>query len=532
MASFDYIIIGGGSAGCIVAAELSRNPKNRVLLLETGDPVDRNPETLDAEGYKDAFVNPRLLFERYSTAQTGCAGRSIFIGTGRGLGGSGSVNAMVYLRGSKVGYDSWGVEGWSWQDLCPDFAAVEQVLDLHQRPPTDFTETAIYAAEQAGLRRAVDLNDGTLCGRLGYEWMNYAGDRRRSSYVAFLAPNRLRTNLVVETGATVRRVLFEGDRASGVEYQLVDGAIHRVQANQEVVLCAGALETPRLLLLSGIGAAAELRRHGLPVVCDLPAVGQGLRDHPNITLFFRGNSEVDCNYPQLYGFDRMGSGAGLAAGEADTCFVFYPARSSLREAMIRLLPAMVLPPRLRDGRVMPALLRGGVRAAFSSARMRRFVAKIYGITVILGRPQSRGSLRLVSADPLAPACIDPAYLTESADLEAMIKGVEFARRMANAEPLRRFGNRELIPGRRCQSDRSLRAFIRKNAMTTYHFASTCRMGDDEDSVVDGRLRVRGVQGLRIADASVMPELPVSALNAPSMMIGWRAARFLLEERAS
>lgn len=531
MASFDYVIIGGGSAGCILAAELSADPENRVLLLEAGDPVDRNPETLDAEGYKDTFVNPRLLFNRHSTAQVGCRGRSIFVGTGRGLGGSGSVNAMVYLRGSRADFDGWGVPGWGWDDVRPAFEAIEEVLDVHRRPPTDFTETAIYAAEQAGMRRGEDLNDGELRGRLGYEWMNYAGDRRRSSYVAFLAPHLLRTNLVVETGARARRVIVSEGRASGVEYELAGGTIHRVRAGREVILCAGALETPRLLLLSGIGPAAALDRHGLPVVHDLPGVGEGLRDHPNVTLFFRGDRAVDCHYPQLYGFDQVGRGIGLAPDQADTCFVFYPARSSLREAMIRLLPAMVLPPRLRDGRLTPSLLRGGVKAAFRSARVRRFVAQVYGITVILGRPQSRGSVRLASADPLAPALVDPGYLTDSEDLETMVRGVEYARRIAGAEPLRRWGSRELMPGRRCRSQRSIRAFVRKNAMTTYHFASSCRMGSDGGAVVDERLRVRGVRGLRIADASVMPEIPVSALNAPSMMIAYRAAGFVREERA-
>ncbi|MCA9663410.1 MAG: GMC family oxidoreductase N-terminal domain-containing protein, partial [Myxococcales bacterium] len=400
----------------------------------------------------------------------------------------------------------------------------------------DFTETAIFAAEQVGFRRAEDLNDGDLSGVLGYEWMNYAGDRRRSSYVAFLAPHLLRPNLVVETGAKARRILFaegEGEggvpRACGVEYRVGDESVRAVAATREVILCAGALESPRLLQLSGIGAAPALRALGLPVVRDLPRVGEGLRDHPNVTLFFRGHREVDCNYPQLYGFHRVGRGDGLPPEQADTCFVFYPARSSLREAMIRMLPAMTLPPRLRDGAVAPAMLRGGVKAAFRSAALRRFIAKVYGITVILGRPKSRGSVRIESADPEAPAVVDPAYFADPEDLETMVRGVALARRIAAAEPLRRWGSRALMPGAGVRSDRRIARFIRKNAMTTYHFASTCRMGTDADAVVDPTLRVRGVAGLRVADASVMPEVLVSALNAPSMMIGWRAAQFIRDE---
>lgn len=531
MSAFDFVILGGGSAGCVVAGQLSADPARRVLLLEAGDPAERHPETLRADGYKDAFVNPALLYERYSLPQAGCGGRSIFVGTGRGLGGSGSVNAMVYLRGSVADFRAWGVPGWSWGDVVPDFEALEAVLDVHRRPATDFTETCIFAAEQVGFRRAVDLNRGDLCGALGYEWMNYAGERRRSSYVAMIEPHRARGNLVVETGARVHRILFDAaKRARAVEYA-IGPALHTVEVRGEVVVCAGALETPKILMLSGVGPGDELRRHGLPIVHEAPAIGQGLRDHPNVTLFFRGGRAVDSNYPQLYGFHRVLPESGLDPDQADTCYVFYPARSSLREAMIRMLPAMALTPRLRSIAAIPAALRGSVRLAFRAPALRRFVERVYGITVILGRPQSRGSLRLASIDPADHALVDPAYFADEADMEAMVRGVQLARRIAGAEPLRRFGSRELLPGGRRRADRQIRAFIRGNAMTTFHFASTCRMGQDESTPVDPRLRLRGVQGVRIADASVMPEVPVSALNAPTMMIGWRAARFIAEEQA-
>ncbi|MEZ4452408.1 MAG: GMC family oxidoreductase [Nannocystaceae bacterium] len=529
MASFDHVILGGGSAGCVVAGQLSADPSRRVLLLEVGDPAERHPETLRADGYKDAFVNPALLHERYSVPQAGCRGRSIFVGTGRGLGGSGSVNAMVYLRGSAADFRAWRVPGWAWEDVVPDFEALEAVLDVHQRAPTDFTENCIFAAEQVGFHRASDLNRGDLCGALGYEWMNYAGERRRSSYVAMIEPHLGRGNLVVETGARVHRILFDGERrARAVEYE-VGGSLRTVGVRGEVVLCAGALETPKILMLSGVGPAEELRRHEIPVVHDAPAIGQGLRDHPNVTLFFRGRRPVDCNYPQLYGFHRVRPESALDRDQADTCYVFYPARSSLREAMIRMLPAMALTPRMRSIAAIPALLRGSVRVAFKAAAVRRFVDKVYGITVILGRPESRGSLRLRGVDPRDHAIIDPAYFAEPADMESMIRGVRLARRIAGAEPLRRFGNRELIPGARSRSDRRIRAFVERNAMTTFHFASTCSMGQEDSAPVDPRLRLRGVEGVRVADASVMPEVPVSALNAPSMLIGWRAAKYLAED---
>ena len=529
MASFDYVIIGGGSAGCVVAGRLAAEGA-RVLLLEAGDPAGRNPETLRADGYREAFVNPRLMHERFSTPQPGCGGRALFLGTGRGLGGSGAINAMVYLRGSAADYREWGVPGWGWADVVPDFEALEAVLEPRPRPPTEFTEACVLAAEEAGFRRATDLDGGALVGSLGYERMNYAGERRRSSYVGFVEPLLHRSNLVIETGASARRILFDGDRrARGVEFA-VGGSVHVVEARGEVVLAAGALETPRILMLSGVGPLAELRRHGIPVVREAAEVGQGLRDHPNVTLFFRGRRAVDCAYPQLYGFHRVNPSSPLPTDQADTCFVLYPARSSMREATMRMLPAMALPPALHARAAVTAALRGGIGAAFALPGVAGFVERLYGVVVVLGKPRSRGSLRLTSADPAAPTRIDPGYFADPEDMETMVRGVELARSIAAGDPLRRWGNRELLPGPTCRSRAAIVRFIRRQAMTTFHFASTCRMGQDERAVVDARLRVRGVLGLRIADASIMPGVPVSALNAPSMMIGLRAARFIAEER--
>lgn len=529
MSSFDYVIIGGGSAGCVAAGRLAADGRRRVLLLEAGDPAARNPETLRADGYREAFINPRLMHERFSTPQPGCGGRSIFLGTGRGLGGSGSINAMVYLRGSRADYREWATPGWSWDEVAGDFEGLEAALDLHRRSPTEFTEACVLAAEHAGFHRLDDLDGGALVGGLGYERMNFSGARRRSSYVAFVEPLLHRGNMVVETGAKVQQILFdERRRAVGVRYTIGE-AVRVATARREVVLAAGALESPKLLMLSGIGRQEELRRHGIPAVFEARAVGAGLRDHPNVTLFFRSQAAVDCDYPQIYGFHRVNPASPLPPDQADTCFVMYPARSSMREATMRMLPTMALSPRLYRTTPLPALLRAAVRAGFAAPGARGFVERLYGIVVILGKPRSRGSLRLASTDAAAPAIIDPAYFDDPEDMETMLRGVALARQIAAAPPLRRFGSRELLPGAHSRSQAALRAFIRRQAMTTYHFASTCRMGEDAGAVVDARLRVRGVQGLRIADASVMPGVPVSALNAPSMMIGWRVARFLAEE---
>jgi choline dehydrogenase-like flavoprotein len=519
----DYVVVGAGSAGCVVAGELSTHG-HRVLVLEAGDAAEAHPETLRADGYKDGFANPHLMWERFCEPQRGCAGNRLFAGTGRGAGGSGAINAMVYTRGAAADFARWQLPGWGWSEVRPDFEAVEAILSLGRPPRSEFTDTCIRAAERAGFRFSDDLNDGQLGGVLGYEWMNLRGNERRSSYAAFLRPQLDQGRAVLRTGAVVQRVLLdEQRRATGVEYR-VGHTVHRVRARREVILSAGTLETPKLLLLSGIGPAAHLRQHGLPVLVDAPGVGENLQDHPNVQLFYRGRRPSDSNFPQLYGFHRADPGSPLTDGAADTCYVFYSARTSLREATIRLLPGMVLPPFAYNTGWAPAAMRAALRGVFSSGWVRQQVAHIYGIVVILGKPQSRGRLQLASTDPAAPARIDPAYLVDEADVRALVRGVELARRIADAQPLGEWGNLELMPGRRVQGEERIADFIRKNAMTTYHFAGTCRMGLDAGSVTTPELEVRGTRGLRVADASVIPEVPVSALNAPSMMIGYRAAR--------
>lgn len=520
--TFDYIVVGGGSAGCVVAGELSRDPRVRVALIELGARAEDHPETLRADGYKDAFANDRLLIERFSVAQRASADKRYFLGTGRGMGGSGSINGMVYTRGAVQDYAEWPV-GYRYADLVPAFEAVERALRVRPRPATAFTETFIGAAEAAGFQRSEDLNSGDLSGVIGYETMNYEGDARRNSYVAFIKDAGERPNLEILTHTLVRKVVLEGMRAVGVE---IDKAGERriLRASREVVLCAGALETPKLLMLSGIGSRAVLTHHGVEVACDLPGVGENLHDHPNVTLFFAGKQPVDVSYPQLYGFHRANPGSDLPSGQSDTCYVMYPARSSLREAAMRMLPTK-LPESLYGG-FAKGLIKRAVSVATHFDVSQQFIARTWGIVVILGKPKSRGSLTLASADPAAQAQIDPRYFAHPEDMQTMIAGVRRARLIAEAGPLVSWGNKALLPGVDVQSDRAIQHFIEGNAMTTFHFAGTCRMGTDSMAVVDRELRVRGISGLRVADASVMPSTPVSALNAPSMMLGYRCAEML------
>ncbi|MEM1030598.1 MAG: GMC family oxidoreductase N-terminal domain-containing protein [Myxococcota bacterium] len=523
MERFDYIVVGGGSSGCIVAGKLSDDPSVRVLLLECGDRGEDNPETLRADGYKDAFVNDRVMWERFSTPQPGCGGRRIFMGSGRGMGGGGAVNAMVYTRGDALDYDAWG-EGWAWRDVAPEFDALEAELKVNRRPPTDFTDHCVRAAELAGMRFLPDLNAGDLHDVLGYEWMTYDGEERRSAYTAFVRPRQGRANLEVRTGARVRRVVIEGGTATGVVYAQNGHQVH-VQADREVVLSAGAIETPKLLMLSGIGPAHHLRRHGLPVLVDATEVGENFQDHPNVQLFFHGRRAVDAQHPQLYGFGRVGGPSPHLETDThpDTCFVFYPARSSFREGLMRMVPTLLLSPSayFAKEKLAPRLMAKGIERIFDRLAMQRFIARVWGIVIILGKPKSRGTIRLSSARPDDEALVDPAYFAHPQDLETIRAGVSHARAIAAQRPLHTWGNRELVPGL-MNGD----AFIRKNVMTTYHYAGSCRMGDDQASVVDRRLRVRGVAGLRVADAAVIPVAPVAALNAPSMLIGWRAAAMI------
>jgi choline dehydrogenase len=525
---FDFIVVGAGSAGCIVAGELSADPALRVLLVEAGAPAEDNPETLAAAGYKDAFINDALMYDRYSEPQAGCAQHRLFMGTGRGVGGSGAINAMVYTRGDALDFDMWDCDGWRWGDVVPAFTAIEERLRVRRREPTRWTEACIAAAEAAGFQRKADLNDGSLRGFLGYEWMNFDGDRRRHSYAAFLEPHRDRPNLVIYTRSVVRKILVEkspdGLRATGVEL-LRDGAVTVARARREVVLAAGALESPKLLMLSGIGPGAELWRHGIAPLVELP-VGENLMDHPNVQLFFAGKQPTDCNWAQLYGFHRANEASDLPPGAADTCYVFYSARSSFREGVIRLVPGMALPPSLYRKAWLRQGLRSLLKAAFAPPPVKRFVSHIWGIVVILGKPKSRGVVKLHTRDARDHALIDPRYFSSAEDLETMVKAVARARDVARAAPLRAWGNLELMPGARVSSPDEIARFIRQNVMTTYHFSGTCKLGTGPGSVVDAELRVRGVRGLRVADASVIPSAPVSAMNAPSMLIGYRAAQLL------
>ncbi len=529
--SYDYIVIGGGSAGCVVAARLAEEGSGSVLLLESGQSGHENPEVLSADGFKLAFANDATMWDRMSVRQAGAGNRSIYAGSGTGLGGSGSVNGMVYTRGDKFDFAQWP-GNWQWDDLAPCFEALERRLDIRRRSASKFTTAAIDAAQDVGFTRKDGLNDGSLCGYIGYNDMNFRGTERRSSYSAYIYGREDELErLTIRTGARAQRVLFDEHRnAIAVEY-LLGAEVHVAGIRGELILCAGAIETPKLLKVSGVGPGEELEKFGIPVVVDSPGIGENLQDHPSVCVFYKGESAVDFHHPQVYGFHRCNEKLDLPARQADTCFVLLSLGSVLKYTLLRMVPIMMLPGRLYHRRRLREGLRSLIKLVFKLPFINRYAAKVYGLVVILGKPLSRGSVHLQSSNPGDDAAIDLAYYQHPEDMETMIAGVERVIRMAEQSGLRAWGNRLLSKAAGSKQRRKLEQWIKRGTITVFHFSGTCAMGEHGDTPVDTELRIRGLNNVRVADASVIPVVPVSALNAPSMVIGYRAASFILADQA-
>jgi choline dehydrogenase len=521
---YDYIIVGAGSAGCVLANRLSEDPAVKVLLLEAG-PSDWHPFVHMPAGLAK-LVGKKGVNWDYSTApEPQLEGRRLWWPRGKVLGGSSSINAMCYIRGHARDYDEWaalGAEGWHWDNVLPYFKRSEGnsrgadalhggdgplgVSDrLHENP---LSAVFIAAARQAGFADNEDFNGPRQEG-FGFYQTTTRNGARSSSAAAYLKPARSRPNLTVITHATASRITFAGDRANGVVYTIKGRGAYCEGASREVILCGGALNSPQLLMLSGIGPAAELQRHGIELRADLPGVGGNLQDHLDICTLQRCTQKLtydqssDLLVGLQYYLQRKGPGTSNIA-EAGGFL-----RSRLAEDERPDLQFHFVPAQLDDhGRnILPG----------------------YGYTLhaCFLRPRSRGRLHLVSANPSDKMRIEAHYLSDAQgfDLQVMLEALRISRRILAQDAFAPYRGEEIFPGAATQSDDDAIAFIRRKAESIYHPIGTCKMGraDDPEAVVDPQLRVRGVHGLRVVDASVMPKLIGGNTNAPTMMIAERAA---------
>jgi choline dehydrogenase len=515
---FDVVVVGAGSAGCTLAARLTEDPSLRVLLLEAGGSDDVLEVQVPAALYK--VWRTRRDWNYATDPQPGLGGRELFWPRGKLLGGSSSINAMIYIRGAAADYDEWaqltGEDGWSYANVLPLFRRGEdnsrgasefhgaggplRVEDL--RSPHRWTKAVVESAVAAGFPPNEDFNGARQEGVGTYQVTQKRG-RRWSAADAYLRPALDRPNLTVRTGAHATRVLLAGGRATGVEY-LQSGQRHTVHAAAEVLLAGGAINSPQLLMLSGIGPADHLREVGVDVLHDLPGVGGGLQDHPLVPTIWHVRSgkslfraESPAGYAQWFGARRGPLTSNLAEAGLFTRSADELAEPDLQ---FHFLPVKFW----RQAEVDPDV------DAFTAA-------------TVLVRVHSRGSVRLRSADPTWAPAIDAGYLTDDRDLDALVTGMERARDIASVGPLAGVLAEEWSPGGTVATREALRATARQTLESLYHPVSSCRMGTDDLSVVDPQLRVHGIEGLRVIDASVMPTLVRGNTNAPTIMIAERGA---------
>ena len=514
---YDYIIIGAGSAGCVLAARLSEDPGTKVLLLEAGE-KDARKEIHIPLAFSKLFKTP-CDWAYYTEPESQLNNRNLYWPRGKVLGGSSSINAMIYIRGHRYDYDHWrdlGNPGWSYKDVLPLFKRSEKqengaseyhgvngplcVSNLRSLNP--LSHAFVEAAEQTGFAHNPDFNGESQEG-FGFYQVTQSKGTRCSAAAAFLKPAMSRSNLTVRTEVQVFDIIFEGRRAAAVSFQQGTSSAQE-RAAREIILCAGAIGSPQLLMLSGIGPADHLHALDIPVTCDLPGVGTNLQDHPAVPVVYQCTQPISLlNAESLSGLARyivfkdgmLSSNVAEAGG-----FVTANPDSPAPELQFHFGPGYY------------------VEHGFQKIKDHAFTL---GPTFI--RPGSRGRLTLRSSNPLDSPLIHANYFADPNDLTVMLEGLKLARKLASAKSFAPYRGTELLPGPDATDDKALLAHIAKYTETLYHPVGTCKMGNDDMAVVDSELRVRGVEGLRVVDASIMPTVPGGNTNAPTIMVAEKAA---------
>jgi choline dehydrogenase len=524
----DFVVIGAGSAGCAVAARLSEDPATRVVLLEAGG-EDRNRWIHIPLGFGKTFADPSVNWCYETEPDPGAADRRVFWPRGKVLGGSSSINGMVYIRGQAEDFDHWrqlGNTGWSFDDVLPYFRRSEHqvrgadqfhgaggplcVSDVARHP---ICEAFIEAALKAGFARNDDFNGASQDG-VGYHQTTTRNGRRCSTAVGYLRPAMRRPNLRVITEALTEKILFDGNRAVGVNFRR-GGEVHTVRAVREIIVCSGAVNSPQLLLLSGIGPQQHLAEFGIPVVTHLPGVGQSLQDHYSAPIKLKALQPVTVNDVMLSNAKKLKAG-----------LQYYVTHTGPL--------AMISSPAALFARTRPGLASPDVKCSispFSADRPQDGLHKWSGFTMIAYqlRPDSRGEIKLKSADPADPPAVHPNYLSAETDQQTLVAGLQLCRQLLASPELAPFIASEFQPGLDIQGDAALLDYARRRGGTVYHPTSTCKMGTDAMAVVDPELRVRGIEGLRVADASIMPTVVSGNTNAAAIMIGEKLADLVRRE---